>query len=367
MTAETIEKISLDLKDRSYDIFIGNKAISKLQEFIKKNNYSKVFIVTDFNVANHHLEEIKKLLPEASTLIADAGEQTKSFAGLEDLCERLLEQGIDRKSLIIAAGGGVVGDLTGLAAAILMRGIDFVQVPTTLLSMVDSSVGGKTGVNCRSGKNLVGVFYQPKLVICDLDFLKSLPLRQIRSGYAEILKYGLIYDKRFYNFLSKNFTKILLLDEENLAHAIKRSCEIKAQIVAEDEKEHDIRAILNFGHTFAHVLEAETDYSNLLNHGEAVAIGMLMAAQMSCNQNMLQKKDVEEIKNHLNDCGFNLDLKSIKHSWKKSKLVKYLAKDKKSQNNQPRFILLKTIGNAVIKKFESTKEFEEVIQQFGAS
>ncbi len=367
MTNSILEKITVDLKDRSYDVFIGSKAINKLSDFIKKSNYSKVFVVTDYNVANHHLGDIKKILPQAETLIADAGEQTKSFAGLEDLCNRILDLGIDRNSVIVAIGGGVVGDLTGLAAALLMRGVDFIQIPTTLLSMVDSSVGGKTGVNCKAGKNLIGSFYQPKLVICDLDFLATLPLRQLRAGYAEILKYALTSDKRFYNFLIKNFSKILLLDEEKLSHAVKRSCEIKAQIVSDDEKEKGVRAILNFGHTFGHVLEAETSYSNLLNHGEAVAIGMLMAAQMSCNEGLLSNDDYKEIKDHLNDCGFNLELKTLKSSWKKSKLIKYLAKDKKLENNQPKFILLKGIGHAVIKKFDSTKEFEIVIQNFGAN
>ncbi len=361
-----LENIKLDLGDRSYEIFIGNKAINKLQDFVKKNNYSKVFIITDYNVANQHLKYIESILPQAETLIANAGEQTKSFAGLEDLCERMLNQNLDRSSLIVAVGGGVIGDLAGFAAAILLRGVDFIQIPTTLLSMVDSSVGGKTGINCGNGKNLIGSFYQPKLVICDLDFLSTLPLRQLRSGYAEIFKYALISDKRFYNFLIKNFSKILLLDNENLKIAIKRSCEIKAEIVSKDEREAGDRALLNFGHTFAHVLEAETAYSNLLNHGEAVAIGMLMAAKMSCDQGLLKSEAYKEIKDHLSDCGFNIDLKEIKSGWKKAKMVKFLKNDKKSNNGKSRFILLKSIGNPIIKEFESSKEFEDVIQSFGA-
>lgn len=361
-----IEKIKVNLEDRSYDIFIGNNAISQLPIFLSNNNYSKIFVITDYNVANHHLDLLKSILPNAEYMIANAGEQTKSFPALQDLCERILDKGIDRKSLIISLGGGVVGDFSGFVASIILRGIDFIQIPTTLLSMVDSSVGGKTGINCKSGKNLIGTFYQPKLVICDTNFLATLPLRQVRAGYAEIIKYGIIADRSFYEFLDENFSKILLLESRPLIQAIKRSCEIKAKIIGQDEKEQGIRAILNFGHTFAHVLEAETEYSNLLNHGEAVAIGMLMATQMSVNCGLLSEEIYNNIYDHLSRSGFRLDLREIKSSWHINKLCKYLTNDKKNENNKPRFILIKDIGKVENKRFESDSEFIKVLKSFGA-
>ena len=361
-----IEEINLNLDEKSYKIYIGTDAASKLKGFLEANSYSKIFVVTDYNVASSHLERFKKIIPKAEYLIANAGEQSKAFPPLQDLCERILAKGADRNSLIIAFGGGVVGDLAGFAASILLRGIDFVQMPTTLLSMVDSSVGGKTGINCKHGKNLIGAFYQPKMVICDTSFLATLPLRQIRSGYAEIIKYGLIADRNFYDFLSENFSKIMLLEEKFVVAAIKRSCEIKAQIVSKDETEQGIRAILNFGHTFAHILEAETEYGNILNHGEAVAIGMLMAAQMSNDIGLLASEELENIRSHLQECGFRLNLRDLKNNWSIARLTKFLTKDKKVKNGKARFILLKDIGNVTIKRFESHNEFNEVLIKFGA-
>lgn len=361
-----IEKIKVNLEERSYDIFIGNNAISQLPIFLSKKNYTKIFVITDYNVANNHLDLIKSILPNAEFLIANAGEQTKTFPPLQDLCERILDKGVDRKSLIISFGGGVVGDFSGFVASILLRGIDFIQIPTTLLSMVDSSVGGKTGINCKSGKNLIGTFYQPKLVICDINFLSTLPIRQIRAGYAEVIKYGLIADKDFYNFLEENFSKILLLENEPLIEAVKKSCQIKADIIGKDEREHGVRAILNFGHTFAHVLEAETEYSNLLNHGEAVAIGMLMAAKMSVNCQLLNEEIYEKIKEHLSDAGFRLNLREIKSSWHINKLCKYLTNDKKNENNNPKFILIRDIGKVENKIFDSDDQFIEIMKSFGA-
>ncbi len=361
-----IEKIDVKLANRSYNIFIGNDAIKKLPEFLETKNYSKIFLITDYNVANHHLDSIKKILPNIEYLIADSGEQTKAFQPLQDLCERILALGIDRNSLIIAFGGGVIGDLSGFAASILLRGVDFIQIPTTLLSMVDSSVGGKTGINCKSGKNLIGSFYQPKLVICDTNFLNSLSLRQIRAGYAEIFKYSLIADKNFYDFLIENFSKILLLEDDVIIKSIRKSCEIKAKIVNQDERESGLRMILNFGHTFAHVLEAETDYSNILNHGEAVAIGMVMAAKMSVNLKLLDEKIYYNIRNHIQECGFKINLRHIKNYWNSIKLCKYLAKDKKNEKNKTRYILLKNIGSATSAKLESNDEFVKVLKNFGA-
>lgn len=344
MTKKTVK---LNLGERSYNIEIGSNIINQtLSEFLSSSNYSKIFIISDEQVNDAHGQKIKKLLPNGQLVVIPSGEQAKSFASFEHAAEKILRAGIDRKSLIIAFGGGVVGDLSGFLASTLLRGIDFIQIPTTLLAMVDSSVGGKTAINSKSGKNLIGSFYQPKLVMCDIEFLKTLPIRQIRAGYAEIVKYGLIKDKNFFKFLEKNYQAILDLEIEPLSKAVTRSCEIKAEIVASDEKESSNRALLNFGHTFGHTLETETGYSDILNHGEAVAIGMLMASKMSLNLHKIIEEEFQQIKNHLTKCGFNLDLKTIKPNLNKENLVKHLYKDKKTSGEVLKFILLNTIGRA---------------------
>jgi len=256
----------------------------------------------------------------------------------------------------VAIGGGVVGDLSGFCASVLLRGIDFIQVPTTLLSMVDSSVGGKTGINSKYGKNLIGSFYQPKFVICDINFLQSLNLREFRSGYGEVIKYGLIYDQEFFKYLQINLSNIFSKKTESLIYIIEKSCRIKAEIVGKDERENNVRALLNFGHTFGHSIETETKYSSLILHGEAVAIGMAMASKLSNQLNFIDKSEYEEIISHLKKSGFELNLKNFEIKFKLNNLIKNLYKDKKTQNNQLNFILLKNIGhgeiyNKVDKKF----------------
>jgi len=247
--------------------------------------------------------------------VVKSGESSKSFAVFEEVCEEILQKNIDRNTLLIAFGGGVVGDLTGFCASILLRGIDFIQIPTTLLAMVDSSVGGKTAINSRGGKNLIGSFYQPKLVLCDINFLETLSIRQFRAGYAEIVKYGFIYDKNFFEFLDENLAEIFNKNLQILQKIITRSCEIKSQIVGRDEKENGERALLNFGHTFGHIFETETNYSNEILHGEAVAIGMIMASQMSLNLGLLNADEYQKISNHLQKSGFELNLKNIRQNW----------------------------------------------------
>ena len=359
-----INKISLNLDSRSYDILIGKNAIQNLQEFLSKKNYSKVFVITDENVAKHHLASLEAEISNAEIIITKSGEQTKSFLFLEKICEEILAKGIDRKSLIIAFGGGVIGDLSGFIASILLRGIDFIQIPTTLLSAVDSSVGGKTAINSKAGKNLIGSFYQPQLVICDLNFLKTLPEREIRSGYAEVVKYGFIFDEEFLQFLEKNSEKIFLHDEEFLTKIISRSCEIKAEIVGRDEKESGERALLNFGHTFGHIFETETNYSDEILHGEAVALGMVMAAKMSQEFQMIEESDFLRVKSHLEKCGFTLDPKKIRNSWSEENLVSHLYKDKKNEGKNLTFILLKKIGSAEIKKSVPLENFTKILREF---
>lgn len=358
-------KISVALKERSYDIVIAPNSIEYLAEFLGPKSYSKIFVITDENVAGLHLprllEVIGKTKITTELIVTEAGEQTKSFNSLEKICEEILAKGLDRKSLIIAFGGGVIGDLSGFIASILLRGIDFIQVPTTLLAAVDSSVGGKTAINSASGKNLIGSFYQPQLVLCDLNFLKTLPLREVRSGYAEVVKYGFIFDSKFFEFLEKNYAKIFAFDPEVLQKIISRSCEIKAEIVGRDEKENGERALLNFGHTFGHIFETETKYSSELLHGEAVALGMAMAAKMSQNFSMISEKDFLRIKSHLDNCGFVTDYKKIRNSWDHKNLVSHLYKDKKNEGGNLTFILLTKIGKAVIKKSVALEEFEKIL------
>ncbi len=358
-------KISVLLENRSYDIVIDTNSIQYLSEFLRDKSYNKLIIITDKNVADLHLETLLSVLKNskisAETIVTNSGEQTKSFHCLEKICEEILSKGIDRKSLIIAFGGGVIGDLSGFIASILLRGIDFIQIPTTLLAAVDSSVGGKTAINSVSGKNLIGSFYQPKLVLCDLNFLKTLPERELRSGYAEVFKYGCIFDSEFFEFLEENYKKVFSLDEQCLKKIITRSCEIKAEIVSRDEKENGERALLNFGHTFGHIFETETGYSSEILHGEAVALGISMASRMSQNLGLMSQHDFLRINGHLENCGFIVDYKKIRKTWNEENLINHLYKDKKTEGENLTFILLEKIGAALIKKSVALFEFKKVL------
>lgn len=361
-----MDKIRVNLNKKSYDILVGSKIINELEKYLSQNSYSKIFVITDENIAKLHNNKLTNALQnfEFSQIIVKSGENSKSFASFQKIAEEILSQNIDRKSLIIACGGGVVGDLSGFVASVLLRGIDFIQIPTTLLSAVDSSVGGKTAINSQAGKNLIGSFYQPKLVLCDLDFIKTLPKREILAGYAEILKYGLIIDHEFFNDLEQNYQKIFDLDENFLTKSILKSCQIKAKIVEQDEREKGLRALLNFGHTFAHSFETETNYDGRLNHGEAVGIGMLMASEMSYNLKFLSDNEFNRIKAHIENSGLNFNLKSIKNNWDIKKLTANLYKDKKTENNNLNFILLNKIGEAFIEKNIDEKEFVKVTEKF---
>ena len=357
-------KVTLDLQEKSYQIIVGSNVIEHLKVFLEINNYNKIIVISDENVAKLHGKKLKNIVQNIDFVVVKAGENSKSFVVFEKVCEEILQKNIDRKTLLIAFGGGVVGDLTGFCASVLLRGIDFIQIPTTLLAMVDSSVGGKTAINSQVGKNLIGSFYQPKLVLCDIDFLETLPLREFRSGYAEIVKYGFIYDKIFFEFLNENLTEIFAKNLQILQKIITRSCEIKAQIVGRDEKENGERALLNFGHTFGHIFETETNYSDEILHGEAVALGMLMASQMSVDFELINEEEYQKIFNHLQKSGFNLNLKNIRQNWHQENLIKHLFKDKKTENNQLTFILLNKIGEAKIYKKISLENFLKVLKKF---
>ncbi len=361
--------INLDLGSRSYDIIISRSATEQLKAFLADNvkKYSKIFIISDENVAKLHLENLKSKIDHnfaVESLIVNAGEPSKSFDVFQEVCDEVLNKGADRNSLIIAFGGGVVGDLAGFVASVIMRGVDFIQIPTTLLAAVDSSVGGKTAINSKAGKNLIGAFYQPKLVLIDLDFLQTLPQREMRAGYAEIVKYGLIADANFFEYLQANYKKIFAGDDEALTYVIAKSCQTKADIVAQDEKEKGVRALLNLGHSFGHVLESDTGYSEALNHGEAVAIGMVMAAQMSANLGYLQSDRVNIIADHLTEAGLNLDLLAIKKDWNRENFANILQKDKKNSAGKLNFILLDEIGSAFVAKDIDISEFYKVVDSY---
>lgn len=364
----TNNTIKVNLEQRSYDIIVGNNLGENLQNFLRNQKYSKIIILTDSNLDklyNPYLKDLFKI--DFEYVVVEAGEKTKSFGVLEKVCEEILQKNIDRSTLLVAFGGGVIGDLTGFVASILLRGIDFIQIPTSLLAMVDSSVGGKTAINAQVGKNLIGSFYQPKLVLCDLEFLKTLPVREFQNGYAEVVKYGLIFDKSFFNYLQKNYLSFFDYNQEVLTSVVKRCCEIKAHIVAVDERESSssgLRAILNFGHTFGHVLEAYFNYSNTLLHGEAVAIGMVMASKMSCNFNMISSEHYQEIVEHFHKTGFTIDLKKFAKDWSINQLIIHLYKDKKVENKNLVFILLSEIGKAIVKKDVDVSEFEKVVKEF---
>jgi 3-dehydroquinate synthase len=291
-----IKTVSVGLGERAYDVVIGagliDSAGARIAPMLKRK---RTAVVTDSHVAALHGERLSASLRQAGIavdlIVLPPGEETKSFAGLEDLSDRLLALGLERGDLIIAFGGGVIGDLTGFAAAIYKRGMDFIQIPTTLLAQVDSSVGGKTAIDTPRGKNLIGAFHQPRLVLADLDVLVTLPGREMACGYAEIIKYGLLGDFAFFDWLEARVAAVLARDSAALVHAVGRSVEMKAEIVAEDEKEAGRRALLNLGHTFGHAIEAEMGFGDALKHGEAVGVGMAQAFRFSARMGLCPAQD----------------------------------------------------------------------------
>lgn len=347
------EKLHVNLDARSYNIIVGERLLSKAGHYIlsviKGNN---VIIVSDSNVARFYLHRLSNALEEAKInfrcLIVPAGEATKSLSSFAELIENLLEQKPDRKTVLIALGGGVIGDLTGFAASALLRGVDFIQIPTTLLSQVDSSVGGKTGINSKFGKNLIGSFHQPILVLSDVATLTTLPKRELLSGYAEVVKYGFINDPDFFSWLEKNGKAIIAGDSPLQTQAILKSCAAKASIVAADEKEQNVRALLNFGHTFAHAFEAETGYGDALLHGEAVGIGMILAFAASVKMGICPKDDLERATNHLKEVGLATSPLSIRKEWNIDALMDHFTRDKKAKDGKLTFVLSRGIGKAFV-------------------
>ncbi|MCB1380457.1 MAG: 3-dehydroquinate synthase [Alphaproteobacteria bacterium] len=348
------ETVPVALGDRSYEIAIGEGLLARAGEIIAPLlKRPMTAIVTDENVARAHLPALQAALAaqgiSSTAIVLPPGEGTKSFQHLAALCDRLLAAGIERRDRIIALGGGVIGDLAGFAAAILRRGVDFIQIPTSLLAQVDSSVGGKTGINSAHGKNLIGAFHQPVAVITDIALLDSLPRRELAAGYAEVAKYGLLGDAGFFEWLEGSAPLIMRGDPQARVHAIRKSCEAKARIVAEDETETGVRALLNLGHTFGHALEAATGYSGRLLHGEGVAIGMVQAFRFSEHRGLCPAGSADRVARHLKEVGLPVHVSEISGALPPpAALVDIMRQDKKAQAGKLTFILARAIGDTFI-------------------
>jgi 3-dehydroquinate synthase len=345
--------VNVALGERSYDIVIGRGQLALLgQKIVALRPGSMAAIVSDETVARHHRATTESALAAAgigtTCVTVPAGECSKSFAMLERVCEALISARVERADVVVALGGGVVGDLAGLAAALVRRGLDYVQVPTTLLAQVDSSVGGKTAIDSGHGKNLIGAFHQPILVVADTVLLDTLPARQFRAGYAEVAKYGLIGDAGFFAWLEANWRE-LLAGGAAREHAIAVSCRMKAAIVARDERESGERALLNLGHTFGHALEAAAGFSERLLHGEAIALGMALAFAFSAKRGLLPKSEAERVERHLAAVGLPIHLCSIPGGLPDAdRLMELIAQDKKVKRGKLTFILARGIGESFI-------------------
>ena len=385
----SINKINLDLAERQYDIFVGGGVLSSAAEkILPLLKRKRIAIIADENAYKFHGDSLISSLEshgvETKIIITKSGEATKSFSSFEHVIEVLLEFGIERSDIIIAFGGGVVGDLTGFVAGVINRGVDFVQIPTTLLSQVDSSVGGKTAINARAGKNLVGIFWQPKLVLADTNVLDTLDKRDIMAGFAEIFKIGLILYPQFFDYVEENATKILGENGPERQYAIEKSIEAKAKVVAEDEREAGVRALLNLGHTFGHAIEAAVEYDETIwRHGEAVACGIAMAARYSKRIGALAPEKCDQIEKFIRDCGYQYKLsprtgcgdyadevpQQVRHDtagisiFNPQAMLKVMSHDKKNSGGKINLVLLKDIGNAYVHKNADVADLLEFLKE----
>ncbi len=351
---DNLSKIEVGLDARSYEILVQNGILKNAYEYIAPFSKSgKLHIIADCNALKLHgeklLSSIKNANVEYNIIEIQSGEKSKSFASFENVIESLLSFGAERGDLIIAFGGGVTGDLSGFVAGVVNRGIDFIQIPTTLLSQVDSSVGGKTAINAKAGKNLVGLFWQPRAVLIDPLVLDTLPQRDLMAGFAEIFKIGLINDAQFFDYCDKNYAKILEENSVERRFAIETAIKAKADIVAKDERESGIRALLNLGHTFAHAIEAGVNYNEQLwRHGEAVACGIVMAANFSRQLELLDGQSAKRIENFIQNCGYRTKLDN--NNFNADDMLETMRHDKKNSGGQINLILLKNIGDAFVYK-----------------
>ncbi|HEY4136757.1 MAG TPA: 3-dehydroquinate synthase [Alphaproteobacteria bacterium] len=353
-----VTTVPVALGARSYDIQVGAGLLTEAEAYIAPVlRQKRAVIVTDANVAKLHLAKLEAALDRAGvqrdSIVLPPGEHTKDFSFLQKLANDLLDLGVERRTMLIALGGGVIGDLAGFAASIVLRGIEFVQVPTTLLAQVDSSVGGKTAIDARQGKNLIGAFHQPRLVLADLDALATLPPREFLAGYAEVVKYGLIDDPEFFTWLERNGAAARDGDAAARQRLVVTSCRAKAAIVARDEKEEGDRALLNLGHTFAHALETELGFGADLLHGEAVAAGMGLAFDFSVRAGLCPAADAERVKHHLRAIGLPAGLKDAgaganQGQWNIPNLIAHMGHDKKVRDGKVTFVLARGIGKAFL-------------------
>jgi len=359
-------KLNIITKTEKYPIIIGSNLTSSVSKIFKSNsiNFEKCLIVADKSVPKKFISNIKISLKnkKINVLFFNASEKNKNINSVNKILDFLLNKNFSRNDILISLGGGITGDVSGFAANLFKRGLKFVNIPTTLLAQVDSSIGGKTGVNSKYGKNLIGSFYQPSLVLSDIQFLKSLSKREIICGYGEILKHSLIDNKKFFNFLNKNLKKILNLKSPYIEKAIYESCKIKKKVVEKDEKEIALRKILNFGHTFAHAYEAGLGYSHKLNHGEAVILGMKTALSFSLKENMLSKSEYNVIINHIDNSGLPSSIKKYFSIKDLNKILSFMIKDKKNNSEKINLVLLKKIGKPIFNKQYSKKNLSLFIK-----
>ena len=353
-------KLKVKTGNQKYPIIIGSNILNKLPKILKENlvNFNQCLVVVDKNIPKKLVNDVLNSLPKKKIVIHyfNANEKNKNQKSVDKILSILLSKNFNRNDCLISVGGGITGDTSGFAASIFKRGLKFVNIPTTLLSQVDSSIGGKTGINNKYGKNLIGAFYQPSLVISDIKFLNSLPKRELTCGYGEILKHALIADKRFFLFLDKNISKIFSLKSPFIEKAIYKSCTIKKKVIETDEKEFSVRKILNFGHTFAHAFEATLGYSKKLNHGEAVILGIKTAIKFSLLNKILNINEFKLIENHLSKLNFPIDVNKFFSKNNLYKILSFMKKDKKNNTKKINLVLLKKIGSPVYKlQFKENK------------
>lgn len=369
----SIARLRVELGDRSYEILIGSGLIGRAgHEMLPLLRRRQVVVVTDDTVAGHYLAALRDALSEAGivhhAVLLPPGEETKDLAHFGKLAEEILAAGIERGTTLVALGGGVVGDLTGFAAATLLRGIDFVQIPTTLLAQVDSSVGGKTGINTRTGKNLIGAFYQPRLVLADIGALATLPRRELLAGYAETAKYGLIRDAAFFSWLEVEGEAVCALEEAAVRPAVLTSCAMKAEIVAGDEREEGDRALLNFGHTFGHALETETGFSDRLLHGEAVALGMVLAFDFAVKLGLAAAEEARRVRCHLKDKDLPTQMSQIGlREIPPDRMLAHMSKDKKVRDGRITLILPRRIGEVFVMKDAPVEPLRQFLAEAAAA
>ena len=346
-------KLQVKCGNQRYPIIIGNNILNNLHELLKKNliNFNQCLVVADKNIPKKLINRILHSLTKKKIILHYfiASEKNKNQKSVNKILSILLSKNFNRNDCLISIGGGITGDVSGFAASIFKRGLKFINMPTTLLSQVDSSIGGKTGINTKYGKNLIGAFYQPSLVISDINFLNYLPKRELICGYGEILKHALIADKKFFTFLSTNAFDILNLKSPLIEKTIFQSCSIKKKVVEADEKEMGIRKILNFGHTFAHAYEATLGYSKKLNHGEAVILGIKTASKFSFLNNILNLKDYKLIENHLNQLNLPRDINKFFLKRDLNQILSFMKKDKKNNTSKINLVLIKKIGSPIHK------------------